>query len=904
MFSPLANNYDCRFWINWPRDRYAFIPVKMRIELSEISGKIHFGVQKRASFISFLEEPYSRFSVKSEVGGEYKLKDLPRISTFIVSKLKKYIRTKVVFPKAYKFRLMWPKKWWPDGPDEYKESVPSSSSAKSAPEVASSGEVAKDSKSMQQSDRDVVAVASDSSKAVANDTGKAAGYSGTATDMLATTGAVVKNSISKWFSKPFPGQSFAKKEKSRGKEAAKQVPVPGPQGSDAYLDNSDDDESSDEDIRNMCPPQSGAGEDDKSQMKVAIRSFLIGSQPAWDKHFQDIFALKGDDSDNSGSITMPVIDISSDPHVLSAIQESRVKAGLNRNARSQTSLRKLEASHGLADSFEMRSQEQVLRQSSASPETLTNAENRDKFQRSNSIADFRSESILLMAYEQALKAMENSGGIDADDGGDLFDTDAAATGADVAASLGNNDSNKSRQNRWKMSGTGVRIDKWLAGRIGSGKMGRSLKSSLRRLSNAGEGMLTRAQSSTIDRGRNRSATTDSLTYTPGAHGNSLVSAATSLFRPSQKRGEEKRDNSAMESTRNGQDSVPDNVDIDTETHPKFGSDYASTDSVSGSNRIASFFGFNRQLGKAKEALKSGLSRRHSKKPIEAIDEDTSAFKKIADESKPPDISVISPSSGNKGSSASPRGSSRRSENKSMSGVSIDVNAMSSSSALSPKDDEVVGSDAFMSLLQRNLDATAKAGGQRMGESTAQSSADSVRTTLPVMPSFSPKSDNRDFGSPTSSKPSVSPVVSGPVDPEKEAIALAWEARAKAIAVAAADGELPSIQGFLNMQKNASEFKKWLVLRNGFLGVFNDPSENTQFGSPLTVVNLQGSICRPYGNQPCSFEVGIPVLEPVKSSSPGSSQVIFHWMQFWAESEVQCKAWIIGIQHSALRHSDK
>jgi hypothetical protein len=85
------------------------------LELSELSGKIRFGVRKHSSFLSFVEEPYTRFNVTSEVGDQYKLKNIPKVSSLIINKLKKHIRTKLIYPGSFKLRLIWPRKWWPPG---------------------------------------------------------------------------------------------------------------------------------------------------------------------------------------------------------------------------------------------------------------------------------------------------------------------------------------------------------------------------------------------------------------------------------------------------------------------------------------------------------------------------------------------------------------------------------------------------------------------------------------------------------------------------------------------------------------------------------------------------------------------------------------------------------------------
>ena len=49
-------------------NRYAFLPVRVDLELSELTGTIRFGVNKMNTFVCFVEEPFTRFAVQSSVG--------------------------------------------------------------------------------------------------------------------------------------------------------------------------------------------------------------------------------------------------------------------------------------------------------------------------------------------------------------------------------------------------------------------------------------------------------------------------------------------------------------------------------------------------------------------------------------------------------------------------------------------------------------------------------------------------------------------------------------------------------------------------------------------------------------------------------------------------------------------
>jgi hypothetical protein len=76
--------------------------VVLILEVSEICGRIKFGVDKGSTFLSFLNEPRTRFRVHSEVGDQFKFKDVPKLSGFVVKKIKEFIRKKVVYPNCHR----------------------------------------------------------------------------------------------------------------------------------------------------------------------------------------------------------------------------------------------------------------------------------------------------------------------------------------------------------------------------------------------------------------------------------------------------------------------------------------------------------------------------------------------------------------------------------------------------------------------------------------------------------------------------------------------------------------------------------------------------------------------------------------------------------------------------------
>lgn len=92
------------------------MPVTLHLDLAEISGRIRFGVTRSHSFFSFLGDPLMRITVRNEVGkGAYKFKDFPQISEYITKKFRAYVHNKIVHPHSHKFRLIWPRNWWPEG---------------------------------------------------------------------------------------------------------------------------------------------------------------------------------------------------------------------------------------------------------------------------------------------------------------------------------------------------------------------------------------------------------------------------------------------------------------------------------------------------------------------------------------------------------------------------------------------------------------------------------------------------------------------------------------------------------------------------------------------------------------------------------------------------------------------
>ena len=126
---------ETSMWLNWPRDRYASLPVRVEIELSELSGPMRFGVRRRRSFASFLQEPHMRFDVRSQVGHRASLRDLPKLDSIVVQRIKSAVKRTLIHPRCKTFRLPWPRAWWPEDPaeDEEAAAAPPSPTSPTAP---------------------------------------------------------------------------------------------------------------------------------------------------------------------------------------------------------------------------------------------------------------------------------------------------------------------------------------------------------------------------------------------------------------------------------------------------------------------------------------------------------------------------------------------------------------------------------------------------------------------------------------------------------------------------------------------------------------------------------------------------------------------------------------------------
>jgi hypothetical protein len=130
------------------------------------------------------------------------------------------------------------------------------------------------------------------------------------------------------------------------------------------------------------------------------------------------------------------------------------------------------------------------------------------------------------------------------------------------------------------------------------------------------------------------------------------------------------------------------------------------------------------------------------------------------------------------------------------------------------------------------------------------------------------------------------------DLEQDAVNFAWQAQAEAITQAAARGEHLNMQNFLKTPKSSST-KSWVVMRDGYLTIYPNISTLAdtaiERNHPTATYSLRGCICRPLDHH-SGFEIGFVVMKEGKSA--------IEWVRFWTESNIQCRAWIMALQHSS------
>nr|AKN09686.1 Mmm1 [Acanthamoeba castellanii] len=96
-------------WLNLPTlERLASLPVSMSVSLAHFRGRVSLTVPLESDpecTLAFAEEPQLDFRIGSLIGYDYQLRDVPKISNFIINKIRSVIREEAVLPKAFSFHL-------------------------------------------------------------------------------------------------------------------------------------------------------------------------------------------------------------------------------------------------------------------------------------------------------------------------------------------------------------------------------------------------------------------------------------------------------------------------------------------------------------------------------------------------------------------------------------------------------------------------------------------------------------------------------------------------------------------------------------------------------------------------------------------------------------------------------
>ena len=71
------------------------------------TGTVLLGVDKHSEYFSFLEEPFTRIKITTEVGEQFKLKDIPKLSNYMTNKLREQIRKKLVCSNILQLYLIF-----------------------------------------------------------------------------------------------------------------------------------------------------------------------------------------------------------------------------------------------------------------------------------------------------------------------------------------------------------------------------------------------------------------------------------------------------------------------------------------------------------------------------------------------------------------------------------------------------------------------------------------------------------------------------------------------------------------------------------------------------------------------------------------------------------------------------
>lgn len=92
---------EVTFKLSLPGSRIIFIPAVLTVVIQKASGKVHLHIDAppaQCLWIGFYEEPEVKLDIKTEIGENYKIKQIPKLANIIVNKIKQEIIERMVLP--------------------------------------------------------------------------------------------------------------------------------------------------------------------------------------------------------------------------------------------------------------------------------------------------------------------------------------------------------------------------------------------------------------------------------------------------------------------------------------------------------------------------------------------------------------------------------------------------------------------------------------------------------------------------------------------------------------------------------------------------------------------------------------------------------------------------------------
>lgn len=88
--------------VNWPREKFTSIPIAIDLDILEVTGRFKFSVDSYSSHLCFLEEPDMRLASYFEAGDQFKVKGIPLVSDYVIKKVRKFVRNRLINPNTHR----------------------------------------------------------------------------------------------------------------------------------------------------------------------------------------------------------------------------------------------------------------------------------------------------------------------------------------------------------------------------------------------------------------------------------------------------------------------------------------------------------------------------------------------------------------------------------------------------------------------------------------------------------------------------------------------------------------------------------------------------------------------------------------------------------------------------------